>query len=63
MSSGKIDKVKLSQMLQSGKAQRECAKVFGVTEAAISQVKKELNVNVIKSVALENIVDPEIWTV
>lgn len=41
-------------MLQSGKTQRQCAKVFGVTEGAISQVKKELNVNVIKSVALEN---------
>jgi Asp-tRNA(Asn)/Glu-tRNA(Gln) amidotransferase B subunit len=54
VSLAKIDKVKLSQMLQSGKPQRECAKVFGVTEGAISQVKKELNLNVIKSVALEN---------
>jgi hypothetical protein len=50
----KIDKVKLSQMLRSGKSQRECAKVFGVTEGAISQAKKELNINVVKSVALEN---------
>ena len=54
MSLGKIDKVKLSQMLQAGKPQRACAKVFGVTEGAISQVKKELNLNVVKSVALEN---------
>jgi len=50
----KIDKVKLSQMLRGGKTQRDCAKAFGVTEGAISQVKKELNINVVKSVALEN---------
>ena len=54
MPKGKIDKVKLNQMLRVGKTQRECAKAFGVTEGAISQVKKELNVTVIKSVALEN---------
>lgn len=54
MSLGKIDKVKLSQMLQSGKTQRQCAKVFGVTEGAISQVKKELNIAVVKSVVMEN---------
>ncbi len=54
MSLGKIDKVKLSQMLREGKSQRACAKVFEVTEGAISQVKKELNLNVVKSVALEN---------
>ncbi|MGD0275767.1 MAG: hypothetical protein ABSB79_06895 [Syntrophales bacterium] len=53
MSNGKIDKVKLSQMLRSGKTQRECAKVFGVTEGAISQAKKELNISVVKNVALE----------
>jgi hypothetical protein len=40
MGNGKIDKVKLNQMLRSGKTQRECAKVFGVTEGAISQAKK-----------------------
>ena len=50
----KIDKVKLSQMLRSGKAQREIAQVFGVTESAISKAKKELNVCVVKNVALEN---------
>ena len=54
MPSAKIDKVKLSQMLRSGKTQRQCAKLFGVTEGAISQVKKELNIAVVKSVALEN---------
>ena len=54
MSLRKIDKVKLNQMFQAGKSQRECAKVFGVSEAAISQVKKELNIAVVKSVTLEN---------
>lgn len=54
MSESKIDKVKLSQMLRSGKAQREIAQVFGVTESAISKAKKELNLNVVKNVALEN---------
>jgi hypothetical protein len=54
MSLAKIDKVKLSQMLLSGKSQRYCAKVFGVTEGAISQARKDLNVNLIKNVVLEN---------
>ena len=54
MPGSKIDKVKLSQMLRSGKAQREIAQVFGVTESAISKAKKELNVCVVKNVALEN---------
>ena len=54
MPEAKIDKVKLSQMLRSGKAQREIAQVFGVTESAVSKAKKELNINVVKNVVLEN---------
>ncbi|MBW2408841.1 MAG: hypothetical protein JRF72_03510 [Deltaproteobacteria bacterium] len=54
MTEAKIDKVKLSQMLRAGKAQREIAQVFKVTESAISKAKKELNLTVVKSVALEN---------
>ena len=54
MAEAKIDKVKLSQLLRSGKAQREIAQVFGVTESAISKAKTELNVCVVKNVALEN---------
>ena len=54
MPEAKINKVKLSQMLRSGKAQREIAQVFGVTESAISKAKKELNLNVVKNVVLEN---------
>jgi hypothetical protein len=54
MAKAKIDIVKLNRLLRSGKTQRECAQVFGVTESAISKAKKELNVNVVKNVALEN---------
>jgi dsDNA-specific endonuclease/ATPase MutS2 len=54
MPEAKIDKVKLSQMLRAGKAQREIAQFFGVTESAVSKAKRELNLTVVKSVALEN---------
>ena len=50
----KIDRVKLSQLLKQGKTQREVAQVFGVSEGAISKAKKELNISVVKSVALES---------
>jgi len=50
----KIDRIKLDQLLRSGKSQREVAQVFGVTEGAISKAKKELNVSVVKNVALES---------
>ena len=50
----KIDRIKLNRMLSAGKTQREIAQVFGVTEGAISKAKKELNIAVVKSVALEN---------
>jgi hypothetical protein len=54
MAEAKIDKTKLSQMLRSGKSQREIAQVFGVTEGAVSKAKKELNICVVKNLALEN---------
>ena len=54
MPNQKIDRVKLNQMLRAGKAQREIAQVFGVTESAISKAKKELRVTVIKNMALES---------
>ena len=54
MSKPKIDKVKLFQMLKAGKSQREIAQFFGVTEGGISKAKKELNLSVVKNVALEN---------
>ena len=48
-----IDRVKLDQMLRKGKSQKEIAQFFGVTEGAISKAKKELKINVVKTVALE----------
>ena len=48
-----IDRVKLDQMLRKGKSQKELAQFFGVTEGAISKAKKELKINVVKTVALE----------
>jgi hypothetical protein len=50
----KIDRVKLNQMLRDGKSQKGIAQVFGVSEGAISKAKKELNIAVVKNVALEN---------
>jgi len=50
----KIDRVKLNQLLTAGKSQKEVAQVFGVTEGAISKAVRELNIAVVKNVALEN---------
>ena len=50
----KIDKLKLSHLLMAGKSQKEVAQVFGVSEGAVSKAKKELNLSVVKNVALEN---------
>jgi len=50
----KIDVVKMNQLLMSGKSQKEVAQVFGVSAGAVSKKKKELNIQVVKNVALEN---------
>ncbi len=50
---GKIDRVKLSQMLREGKTGRKCAEFFNVTEAAVSKARRELNLAVVKNVQLE----------
>jgi len=54
MAKPKVDIRKLSQMLRSGKSVKQCAKFFEVTPGAISQHKKNLNIAVVKNVALEN---------
>lgn len=50
----KIDKVKLNQLLRSGKSPKECAQFFGVTAGAITHAKKGLHLCVVKNIALEN---------
>lgn len=54
MTKPKVDIRKLDRMLRAGKTVKECAKFFDVTPGAISQHKKNLNVAVVKNVALEN---------
>jgi hypothetical protein len=54
MAKPKVDIRKLGQMLRAGKTVKECAKFFDVTPGAISQHKKNLNIAVVKNVALEN---------
>ena len=53
MGKPKIDRVELNRMLRDGKSQKEASEAFNVSEAAISKAKKELNINVVKTVALE----------
>ncbi|MGA3172883.1 MAG: hypothetical protein ABSE25_00480 [Syntrophorhabdales bacterium] len=50
----KIDKVKLSELLRAGKSQKQIAQLFGVSEGAVSKAKKELNISVVKNIALES---------
>ncbi|MBM4305659.1 MAG: hypothetical protein FJ115_04765 [Deltaproteobacteria bacterium] len=66
MAKPKIDRVQLSRMLKSSKSQKEIAQFFRVSEAAISRAKKELNINVVKAVALERahqVVDQHLDTI
>ncbi|MCD6300197.1 MAG: hypothetical protein J7L78_03385 [Dehalococcoidales bacterium] len=41
-------------MLREGKSQKDIARSMNVSEAAICKAKRELNINVVKNVALEN---------
>ncbi len=49
----KIDIRKLDKLLRSGKTQRECAQVFGVTESAVSKAKRQLKNVIIRTASLE----------
>jgi hypothetical protein len=49
----KIDIRKLDQMLRAGKSQREIANYFNVTPGAVSQAKRQLRNNIVRTVALE----------
>lgn len=44
----------MSQMLRAGRSQKEIAEALHVSESAISQAKKELNIAVVKNVSLES---------
>jgi hypothetical protein len=50
----RIDPKKLAELLRQGKSQAECARHFGVSDAAIHKARKKINLNVVKNVALEN---------
>ncbi len=52
MGKPKIDRVLLDKMLREGQSPKEAAKFFGVSEVAIWKARKQLNIAVIKSVAL-----------
>jgi uncharacterized protein YjaG (DUF416 family) len=54
MGKSRIDRVLLNQMLRDGKSQREIAKFFRVSPAAICQAKKELHIAVVKNTTLES---------
>jgi hypothetical protein len=54
MAKPKFDRVKLSHLLRAGKSQKEVAQVFGVSDAAISKAKKELNISVVRNVSFES---------
>lgn len=53
MGISKIDIRKLDQMLRAGKSQIEIAKYFDVTPGAVSQAKRQLKNNIVRTVALE----------
>jgi hypothetical protein len=48
----KIDKDKLCQLLRQGSTLTECAKIFGCSVAAVSVVKRNLNLKVARSTDL-----------
>ena len=54
MSAPKIDKMKLADMLRAHKRPFECARFFGCSKTAITKAMKDLNISVVKNVALEN---------
>jgi len=50
----KIDPLRLRRYVREGKSQRQIAKIFGVSDAAVSMRLKNLNLNVAKSVQMEH---------
>lgn len=54
MGENKIDDRKLNRLLRSGKSQREVARILGVSDSAVTQAKRRLNIAVVKDVGLES---------
>ena len=54
MARGKIDPVKLKRYIREGKRQRQIAQIFGVSDSAISQRLKCLNLSVAKATQIEH---------
>ncbi len=50
----KIDRVLLDKMFREGKSSKEVAKFFQVSEVAVWKARKQLNIAVVKNIALEN---------
>jgi predicted transcriptional regulator len=50
----KIDPVKLRRYIREGKSQRQIAKIFNVSDAAVSMRRKDLNLSVAKCITLEH---------
>lgn len=50
--SGKIDKDQLYQLLRQGNTLSQCAKIFNCSPSAISQVKKQMDVKMVRSTDL-----------
>ena len=51
---GKIDVLKLKRYVREGKSQTKIAKIFGVSDTAVSMRLKDLNLSVAKSVQMEH---------
>jgi hypothetical protein len=50
----KIDPVKLRRYLREGKSQRQIANIFGVSDSAVSQRIKDLNLSVARATQMEH---------
>jgi len=59
MSEIKIDRIQLNQYLNAGKSQAEIARIFNVSEAAISKAVRRFNLKVAKDVATRQASDLE----
>lgn len=50
MSKAKIDRIELNRLLNEGKSQAECSRIFGVSEAAITKAVRRFNLAVAQDI-------------